>query len=221
MIAFQKALDAIHVGVNPYDGFDYESKDLDVQGWGSDHPIFEEVIDANNKHRPITIIEVGSWKGGSARHMAQLLKQKSVDGVIICVDTWLAEEVLWTSDEWRSSLKLKNGRPNVYQTFMANTVNANLQGYIIPLSMPSFNAARYLKTKKITAEIIYIDGCHVEGAVYQDLVSYWHLLKPKGTMIIDDYHSMFPGLLKDVKSFARQMDLQIKDLQTKCVLTKP
>lgn len=220
MLSYNQLIERIHYGVDPYKDFKYTAADLDPQGWGSTHPIFESTIDKYNRHLPVTIFEIGSWKGGSARHMAGLLKKKSIDGAIVCIDTWLAEEVLW-SCEWRESLKLKNGRPNVYQTFMANTIDAGLQNYIVPLSMPSFNAARYLTKVGLKADIIYVDGCHIEGAVLQDLKSYWPLLKKKGTMIIDDYHAEFEGLMKDVHTFAQHNDLPINNQNGKCVLWKP
>lgn len=57
-----------------------------MQGWGSTHPIFAEVI---NLISPRLILEVGSWKGASVIHMANLLKAQNIDGAIICIDTWL------------------------------------------------------------------------------------------------------------------------------------
>ena len=54
-----------------YDGAILRS-DLDLQGWGSTHPVFEHVV---SEYRPTSIVEVGSWKGASASHMAGLLRQ--------------------------------------------------------------------------------------------------------------------------------------------------
>lgn len=217
---YARLLSYIHRAENPYTDFKYVKEDLDAQGWGSTHPWFEKLVDKYNRHKTVTAIEVGSWKGGSARHVASLFKKKSIDGVIICVDTWLAEEILWNSEMWRSSLKFKNGRPNVYQTFMANTVEAGLQDYIIPLSMPSLSAARYLKNIQ-KADFIYIDGCHVEGDVYRDLTAYWQLLRVGGTMMVDDYAAgEFDGLVRDVNKFCFEKGLSIEKLDAKCLIEK-
>lgn len=217
----QKYVDMIHCGINPYDSFEYTASDIDLQGWGSTHPLFEELVNKYNCHKPVLAIEVGTWKGGSARYVAGLFRQKSIDGVVICIDTWLAEEVLWRSNEWRPSLRMKNGRPNVYQTFMANTVSMELQDYIIPVSMPSLSASRYLKGS-VLADFIYIDGCHIEGDVYRDIAAYWKLLKPGGSMLIDDYVvGHFDGLIKDVHLFASEKGLKIRVDAEKCLMEKP
>lgn len=223
---FNELIKKIHYGVNPYDNFSFKAEDLDTQGWGSEHPWFKVLVE---KHKPKVVIEVGSWKGGSARHIASCLKYNNLNAAVVCVDTWLAEEILWTVEEWRSSLKFKNGRPNVYQTFMANTVAAGLQNYIIPLSMPSLAGARYLTIKNVVADFVYIDGSHVEGDVYRDLEAYWELLKPGGSLIADDYlpnnpHNPgcdFRGLVRDIDKFAAEKGLKLQVSYEKCLLEKP
>jgi hypothetical protein len=50
---------------------------LDLQGWASTHPIFEKTIETL---RPELIVEVGTWKGASAVHMAKLLHGLEFDG---------------------------------------------------------------------------------------------------------------------------------------------
>ena len=54
--------------------------------------------------RPSTIVEVGSFLGCSSRHFAGLLKAANLDSVVVCVDTWLAEEVLYGEDQKVSPL---------------------------------------------------------------------------------------------------------------------
>lgn len=55
---------------NPYKGF--KKVELDMQGWSSTDPVFEEII---QQLKPRKIVEVGTWKGGSAIHMAELCKK--------------------------------------------------------------------------------------------------------------------------------------------------
>ena len=75
---------------SPYEGFNHQDYPQDVQGWGSQHPIFQRVMGAI---KPALVLEVGTWKGASALHMASLLKaqsqEKGGDRAIICIDTWL------------------------------------------------------------------------------------------------------------------------------------
>ena len=44
---------------NPYQGFDFNSFPLDLQGWGSTDNNFLKLID---EIQPSLIIEVGTWK---------------------------------------------------------------------------------------------------------------------------------------------------------------
>ena len=54
---------------NIYSEFIYEEKNVDLQGWGSKHVIFEYLL---QKIKPNLIIELGTWKGASAIHMLNL-----------------------------------------------------------------------------------------------------------------------------------------------------
>ena len=62
--------------VDPYRDLNDEASALDLQGWGSNHPIFAQII---AKIRPALIIEVGTWKGASAVHMARVAKSEGLN----------------------------------------------------------------------------------------------------------------------------------------------
>lgn len=64
-------MQAIH-GQNIYENFDYQHYPSDPAGWGSDSPAFKTLIE---QIKPAFIIEVGTWKGGSAIQMANRLKE--------------------------------------------------------------------------------------------------------------------------------------------------
>ena len=70
----------IHQGHDPF--LDYKPMAEDMQGWGSTDEAFAEVI---GQIRPTTIIEVGTWMGGSTRYLAEILPE---DGIIYGVDTF-------------------------------------------------------------------------------------------------------------------------------------
>jgi predicted O-methyltransferase YrrM len=201
--SFNELIKKIHLGTNPFEG--YPKDQWPVQhwgGWGSDHPFFAEMV---AKIKPHLIIEVGSFLGGSAIQQGQLLKKNGLnDSAVLCVDTWLAEQILWSLPDQREKLKLRFGRPCFYYTFLSNIIDVGLQNMVVPLSMPSLSAARYLKQLGVTAPMIYIDGCHEEFDCRRDLDMYWDLLEPGGGMIIDDYvcgSDMFAGLVRDVNRF--------------------
>jgi predicted O-methyltransferase YrrM len=93
--------------------------------------------------------------------------------------------------------------------------------------MPSVSGARYLASLGITAQMIYIDGSHIEGDVIRDLDLYWDRLAPGGVMLVDDYvpHSpdrwLFEGVIRDVQKFASQRGLKLEADGNKARLWKP
>jgi glycosyltransferase involved in cell wall biosynthesis/predicted O-methyltransferase YrrM len=180
------ALTALLHDISPYEGFNAAVWPDDAQGWGSENPIFLEVM---AKLRPGLIVEIGSWKGASAIHMGRMAKALRLDSRIICIDTWLgsAEHVLGEKADWRDSLQPRHGFPQLYFTFLANVVRAGMADRIVPLANTSDNAALILKARGIAPDLVYVDGAHEEDAVYRDLVNYWALLAEDGALIGDDY----------------------------------
>ena len=73
-----------------YSDIDFSGFDVDLQGWGSEHQIFNEAIGASN---PSIIIEVGTWKGASAHNMLNICKTRGINTEIICVDTSLGSTI--------------------------------------------------------------------------------------------------------------------------------
>jgi predicted O-methyltransferase YrrM len=165
---------------SPYDNFPLDEYQYIEHGWHYDHAIFEILI---NLLRPKTIIEVGSWKGMSAIKMAK-----------ICDDTWLGGVEHWDMPDGEDPMKgylyatldWKNGRPDIYNQFIANVIYENQTEKIVPLANTSQNAYKILKRVNITADLIYVDGSHEIEDVYMDINNYWKLLSSGGVMFGDD-----------------------------------
>lgn len=168
----------------------------DSSGWNSNGSIFEQLID---KLRPSIIIEVGSWKGGSAITMCKALKKFELNSNLYCVDTWLGAEEFWTTmkDTPDRNLLLKNGYPQIYYQFLSNIVHHNFQNYVYPLPLPSDIAIGVLKYRNVKADLIYIDGSHTYEHVLNDIKNYMQILKPGGVIFGDDFHS-WPGVKQAV-----------------------
>lgn len=205
---------------NPYEGFGFENYSLDLQGWGSTDPNFKKLIDEIN---PRLIIEVGSWKGGSAIFMAEYIKKKNLDCKILCVDTWLGAVEFWADqhDEERYiSLGMKNGYPSVYYQFLANVMHKGLQDIIIPFPQTSILAARFLALNNIKADLIYIDASHDEKDVYDDINNYWPILNTGGKLFGDDYDEFWPGVKLAVNNFVLDNGLDIKFTERQWAIKK-
>ncbi|MDE2104247.1 MAG: class I SAM-dependent methyltransferase [Patescibacteria group bacterium] len=225
---FDRLVEILHAGNNPYLEFSKQhwAKTFPADqfnGWGSQHPWLSSLV---VEIRPRLIIEVGSFLGGSAIEFATALRACGLeDSAVLCVDTWLAEEVLWSLPEWRARLKIQCGTPCCYYTFLANIIEKKLHDTVLPLRMPSLSAARYLgQSGAIRAQLIYIDGSHVEGDVLRDMEHYWPLLDAGGVLLMDDYGfdpDRFAGLMRDVQRFSRQTGIPFSASGDKALFRKP
>lgn len=174
-----------------------------MEGWGSDHPLLIYAID---QLRPDLIIEVGSWKGRSAIKMAKCLKVLEIEGEILCVDTWLGSSEHWLVDSFYQSLKITNGRPQIYQTFINNVMANGCSDIITPLPLSSDAAYHLLKSLEVKAKLIYIDAGHEYDSVRSDIAHYWQLLDSEGVLILDDYLT-WPGVTRAVNEFGVENDI--------------
>ena len=172
----------IHWDHDPYAGLDLLPEE--IAGWvTSTSEVFKHVID---KLKPKRVIEVGSWYGKSAIHMAELMREYTDDFEIVCVDTWLGSMEHWINDGAFHD-GLKNGKADFYQQFLSNVVHKNLQNYITPFPIDSMNAAEFFKEKQITADLVYIDAGHEYFSVKCDLYSYSTIVRPGGMLLGDDW----------------------------------
>ncbi len=203
---------------DPYAGFDFASRSFDAQGWGSDSPAFRELI---LTRKPTLIIEVGTWKGGSALQMAGVLEEAGMPGTILCIDTWLGALEFWTDlddPDRHLSLRLDHGWPTVYYQFLANVCHRGFQRRIVPFPQTSATAALWLRASGLRGDLIYLDGSHEEEDVYQDVLDYWEVLADGGTLFGDDYS--WDGVRLAVERFAREKGLRVTFMADKWLLQK-
>lgn len=203
---------------DPFAGFDYTARPFDGHGWGSDSPAFRELILAQ---KPRLIIEVGTWKGGSALQMASVLEEAKLPGTVLCIDTWLGALEFWTDltdPERYGSLRHEHGWPTVYFQFLANVCHRHLQHRIVPFPQTSATGALWLRHYGLRGDLIYIDGSHEEEDVYQDVLDYWEVLAPGGTLFGDDWS--WDGVRLAVERFAREQNLRVSFSADKWLLRK-
>ncbi|HSE79178.1 MAG TPA: class I SAM-dependent methyltransferase [Alphaproteobacteria bacterium] len=197
--------------VDPYRDFDHEVSALDLQGWSSNHPIFAQVI---AKTRPTLIIEVGTWKGASAIHMARTAKDEGLrDFEIVCIDTWLGSSEHWLKRDdpnFFASLRLEHGHPSLYRQFLANVIKSGHADVITPLPLASGAAFEVLHAHRVQADLIYLDAGHGYADVRDDIGRYWRLLRPGGIMMGDDYVAAWPGVIRAVAEFSERIDQPIR-----------
>lgn len=213
-----RILDTLYVN-NPYQGADLSDVDADMQGWGWNHFLFRGIMEIV---APKTIIEVGTWKGMSAMHMADIGKEMGIEGLeICCIDTWLGSPGLWNSAEFaQDMLKLKNGWPMLYFTFMKNVLERKHDDVITPLPMPADMAHFVLAKKGVLGDMIYVDAAHDYENCKRDLQRYWELLASDGVLLGDDYDDKHPGVVEAAHEFAEETGIDIVTTRGKFVLSK-
>lgn len=197
MTPFQLLIDKIHEGKNPYVGFPAAEWSGTWYGdAGAQREIFAKAI---YHTKPGIIIEVGSFVGESAIHMAKHIKARGYNATVLCVDTWYAGYDHWLGA--REKIRMHFGRPDFYYKFMANVIANDCQDVIVPFAMDSIGAARVIKWLGLVPQLIYVDGSHEKGDVLRDYEAYWPLLPIGGGMLVDDLTNYFPGVLEDWAHF--------------------
>lgn len=207
------------MGADPYEGFDATQYSLQLSGWHSSHPYFESIL---RQAKPRLILEVGTWLGASAIHMARIARQLDPLAQVLCIDTWLgSHEVLWFHPEYREQLRLRHGYPQQYYQFLANVVLSGMQDAIYGLPMTSYAATRIIAKCSMRFDVIYIDAHHDEDEVLGDVRRCYEILRPGGFIFGDDYGNHERGVIRAVNRFASEQGLYLNTSKEKWAFQKP
>jgi len=192
---------------SPYAGFDPTPWPLDLQGWNSEHPLLGAAV---RRIRPRLMVEVGTWKGASAIHLAEQAKRAGIATTLICVDTWLGSAGVYIRrDDTFDALRPRNGYPRLYYQFLANVLHSGHDDVIVPLPQTSDNAAQILRAFGLKPQLVHLDASHDYLSVRNDLLNYFDLLTGDGVLVGDDYApAIWPGVVQAVDEFARERGLQ-------------
>ena len=181
---------------------------LDLQGWQSDHPIFDKVF---KKHRPGLVCEIGTWKGASVLHMHGLARKYGLHTHFVCVDTWLgSNDTLWCEDDLRVHLRLTHGYPDMFRQFVFNVKAQGAEAAITPFPITSTAAARVFRKLGISFDALYVDAGHEEEEVYFDLALFYDLVVDGGAIFGDDYVPAWSGVMDAVDRFAAEKGVTLE-----------
>jgi predicted O-methyltransferase YrrM len=217
----QRFLDLLWQGQDPFAALPRNLYHVDAQGWNESHPYLPQTIAAN---RPAAVAEIGVWKGASTIVMAREMQRLGIDGVVLCVDTWLGSVEHWRDSQWFDSLNLVHGYPHLQRTFMANMMAHGVQDYVVPLPLDSVNAAQLLAARGIVLDMIHLDAGHDVRSVFSDLSEWWPLLAEGGVLVGDDYFEtdVWPGVRQAFGTFFAPLGmLPLEHQAGKCRVAKP
>ncbi len=144
-------------------------------------------------------LELGSMLGGSAIRVADIVKSRGASTEIVCIDPFTGDVNMWAweqpfrkANEWLF-LRLENGRPTIYDRFLANVSAAGHADIILPIAATSIVGIKLLRRLASESrlsclpDVIYLDSAHEPDETFLELQNCWELLKPGGVLIGDDW----------------------------------
>ncbi|XP_074590919.1 uncharacterized protein LOC141846774 [Curcuma longa] len=208
-------LDKVHDGKSPFDGFPSpETAALLLppkgrpRGWGSTLPVFRDLMESV---RPLTVIELGTFLGASALHMAAVAANLSLPAVILCVDDfrgWPGARARFATDLPRP----RHGDSLLLHQFMAGVVAAGVEGTVVPVPFSTASALGAMCEWGVYGDLIEVDAGHDFHSAWADINRAWAVLRPGGVLFGHDWHTAFDdrGVRRAVVLFARVNGVQVR-----------
>jgi len=134
----------------------------------------------------ISLLELGSWAGGSAITWAEAIKRDCPKrGRVICIDPWIDYLDPFSDQEWVHTIARKAVKcDNIYKLFLHNIITSK-NSDIISILRGSADEIRPL-LKDETFDIIFIDANHAYDFIFNDIKNFTPLLKNGGILCGDD-----------------------------------
>ncbi|KAI3992493.1 hypothetical protein MKX01_022584 [Papaver californicum] len=201
----QRILYKVYNGTSPYNEFPPPHinsliKQNRIKGWGSKGAVFETLI---RKIKPTTIIEVGTFLGASAIHMAELTRSLGLKTQILCVDDFRG----WAGfrDERFRDIQMVNGDVMLMYQFMQNVVYSNATELILPVPFSTQSALDKFCEWGILGDLVEVDAGHDFHSAWSDINRAYKILRPGGVMFGHDYFTSADerGVRRAVNLFAR------------------
>ncbi|XP_016649768.1 PREDICTED: uncharacterized protein LOC103332151 [Prunus mume] len=178
-----------------------------VKGWGSNGPVFQNLI---QKVQPKTIIEIGTFLGASAIHMAGLTSQLGLkDTQILCLDDFRG----WPGFRAQfGGLGPRSGDVLLLYQFMQNVVSVNATETVLPIPFSTGSGLDWLCKMGVYGDLIEVDAGHDFNSAWSDIIRAYRILRPGGVIFGHDYFTAADdhGVRRAVTLFARVYGLKIK-----------
>ncbi|GAB2245193.1 hypothetical protein Droror1_Dr00000686 [Drosera rotundifolia] len=207
-------LDRIYNGTSPYENFPPAHitgllRPNRIKGWGSNGAVFENLI---RKVRPKTIIEVGTFLGASAIHMAGLASRFGLRSTqILCLDDFRG----WTGFKdhmFLRSIPVINGDALLLYQFIQNVVQNGSTGSILPVPFSTGSGLENLCQWGVFGDLVEVDAGHDFHSAWADINRAYKVLRPGGVMFGHDYFTSADdhGVRRAVNLFARVKGLKVR-----------
>jgi predicted O-methyltransferase YrrM len=148
---------------------------LAVPGWMTEQELTWLAREAARARR---IVELGSWRGRSARALAD-----NTSGTVFCVDTW-SDDATGIPGYWTTTEERPDGPDWLWREFKKN-INGSPR--VVTLRMTTRRAAGFAKGTGMQFDMVFIDASHDQQSVREDIQDWRPLLRPGGLLCGHDY----------------------------------
>lgn len=170
------------------------------QGWFHHGP---QVLALLEQHRPLVVVELGTWLGASAIAMARVVRRWG--GTVTCVDTWAGElDAHGGSPAGRSPIAILS----CARAMIEAGVSASIR--LIPATT---REAALAWSQPI--DFLYVDADHSEAGTRADLETWVPHVRPGGLIAGDDYDNpLYPGVRAAWDAFEQVHGLDLVRFQS-------
>ncbi|TKY64131.1 hypothetical protein E2542_SST14021 [Spatholobus suberectus] len=204
-------VDRLFNGTSPFENFPPAHaaaklrRTTKVKGWGSRGAVFENLI---RRVRPRTVVEVGTFLGASAIHMAELTRRLGLETQILCVDDFRG----WAGFRDRfNKIPMENGDVLLFYQFLQNVVTFNHTESVLPVPFSSGSTLISFCEWGVFADLIEIDAGHDFLSAWADINRGFRILRPSGVIFGHDYFTAADnkGVRRAVDLFAKVHNLKV------------
>ncbi|KAG1359152.1 hypothetical protein COCNU_08G005980 [Cocos nucifera] len=208
-------LDRVYNGSSPYAGFPPPAiapllypPPHRLRGWGSTKPVFRDLIESV---RPLTIIELGTFLGASALHMAALSRNLSLPSLILCLDDFRG----WPGFRRRFPRDIPpplHADALLLPQFMLAVAAAGEADRVIPVPFSTGSALAALCDWGVYGDLIEVDAGHDFHSAWADINMAYAVLRPGGVLFGHDYYTAADdhGVRRAVTLFAKVKGLRLR-----------
>jgi predicted O-methyltransferase YrrM len=161
----------------------YES----IHGWFDYQDLYSFAVKTFNEG---LFVEVGSWLGRSASHLAVEIINSGKPISLHCVDTWLGSEEHYQTEE-----VVRTGQ--LYNQFLKNI--EPVKNIITPVKKTSLEAS--LDYKDGSLDFVFLDAAHDYHSITEDIKAWYPKVKSGGIFSGHDYQPHWPGVVAAVDEF--------------------